>query len=571
MSSPKPLHRLLTALFLVALIGGCRPAETKQTKRETGQAETGQAETPSDDGPVAKLIDQLNSEDDAEQAAAAGALARMGDDAAPAVEALAKQLEDDDSRVRAHSARALGKIGDPAKPAAKALAKLVADEDETVRRAAVHALIRIKPGDEMVVPLMKEALGNADPHVVAFATHSLAEVGPDIVPPMIKAMEDERTIYWAILVLAELGPDAKDGVPALAKALVHEDEEVRHEAAQALRAIGPGAQDAIPQLIKALDDEFAQMPAALALGSIGPPAKTALERLRKVSSEADDVMEICAVWALASIEDDDEKLKNDTAPTLVQFMVSDDQEVRRAAALALLQLEPGPEIMAPLIAKVFENASDEARADMIDAVSTLGAAAVPRMIKALEYPAIRQQAVEILGRLGPDAAEAVPALLEHIEDEDAELRADILTSLGHIGPGAKAAVEAVMKAMEDEEEEVVVSAIFALGKIGPDAVDCAAGIKGLLEGENPRFHTVCAWALVKIVPGNEDYQKVAIPLLITALGHDEDSIRSEAAATLVSIGPAAEAAVVKLKELAADDPNPDVREVAAEALKAIGQ
>ena len=81
---------------------------------------------------------------------------------------------------------------------------------------------------------MIKALGNADPQVVALATHNLAEVGPDIVPAMITAMDDERTVYWAILVLEELGPDAKDAVPSLAKALVHEDEEVRHEAAQAL-------------------------------------------------------------------------------------------------------------------------------------------------------------------------------------------------------------------------------------------------------------------------------------------------------------------------------------------------
>ncbi|HUS40739.1 MAG: HEAT repeat domain-containing protein [Pirellulales bacterium] len=571
MSSTTSLHRLFTPFLLIVLIGSCQTAETEQTTGDRKQSDTQQVDKPAVDVQLAKLVDQLNSEDNAVQAAAAATLARMGDAAAPAVDALVEQLKDDDPHVRAHAARALGSIGDPAKGSAEALAVLIADKDETVRRATIHALRRIKPGKDLIAPLMIKALGNADPQVVALATHNLAEVGPDIVPAMITAMDDERTVYWAILVLEELGPDAKDAVPSLAKALVHEDEEVRHEAAQALRAIGPGAQDAIPQLIAALDDQFVQMPAALALGSIGPPAKDALEKLRDVTKEDDDVMEVCAIWAIASIEDDDAKLKSETAPALVEFLVNDDQAVRRSAALALLQLEPGPEVMAPLISKVFETASDEARSDMIEAVATLGAAGVPRLIQALKFPAIRSQVVQVLGKIGPAATDAVPALLEHLDDEDAGLRADILVALGHIGPGAKQATEAALAALEDEDEEVVVSAIYALGKIGPDAVDCAGGIKGLLDGGNPRYATVCAWALVKVVPDNEEYQKVAIPLLIKALEHDEDSVRSEAASTLGSIGPAAKNAREKLQELAADDPNPDVRELAAEALKALGQ
>ena len=74
---------------------------------------------------------------------------------------------------------------------------------------------------------------------------------------------------------------------------------------------------------------------------------------------------------------------------------------------------------------------------------------------------------------------------------------------------------------------------------------------------------------MKIVPDNEDYQRVAIPLLVKALEEDEDFVRSEAAATLGSIGLAAQDARQKLEQLAAEDPSPNVREVAEQALQAI--
>ncbi len=350
----------------------------------------------------------------------------------------------------AQSARALGLIGQPALAAAQPLAQLVTDQDATVRRVAVDALGQIKPGDESVVSLMIKMLGDADPDVVALATHSLAEAGPKIVPAMIKAMDDERTVYSAILVLTELGPDGKQAVPALAKALSHEDPEVRHEAAQALRAMGPAAVAAVPDLIKALDDEqvVVRLPVVLALGSIGPGASEAAEKIRSFSAGDDDLLKVCALWAIEKIEPNDQRLKTETTPALINLMLNQDPSVRDAAALAVLQLEPGPDVVAPLFAEAFGKASDEARADMIDAAASLGGEAVPRLVRGLDYPEMRRQVIEILGKMGPEAAEAVPELLKYAGDKDPEVRADVFIALGNIGPAAKAATEAAAKALQ---------------------------------------------------------------------------------------------------------------------------
>ncbi len=481
---------------------------------------------------------------------------------------LIEQLADDDPQTRAMAARALGQSGD--KAVAESLAKLVGDEDASVRRAAIGALQQLSPGDEMVVPLMVKMLGDADPDVVAMATHSLAEAGPDIVPAMIKAMDDERTVYWAILVLSELGPDAEPAVPVLAEALGHQDAEVRHEAAQALRAIGAKAAPAVPELITALDDEQVgvQLPSVLALGSIGPAAKDALEKISSLKESDDQLLQVCALWAIEKIDPNEERLKTETAPVLVNLLLNENQAVRNAAALAVLQLEPGADVVGPLFTEAYGKASEGAQADMIDAAASLGGEVVPRLVVGLGNPNGRQQAIQILGRIGPDAAEAVPELLKHVDDPNPAIRADLFITPGHIRPAANAATEAATNALQDSEEEVQSSAVYALGRIQPDDAACVDAITKLMESDNPRLTTVCAWALVRIDPENGDNYRRAIPLLVQATNHEQAFVRAEAVTTLGMIGPAAKEAIPALEKLA-DDPDPEVREAAAEAIKMI--
>jgi HEAT repeat protein len=522
----------LSVAFVMAIAGGCQRADQEVADDET-------------------VTEQVQSDGYA--------------DASELIE----QLTDEDPQRRAMAARALGQSGD--KAVAESLAKLVGDEDASVRRAAIRALQQLEPGDEMVVPLMIKMLGDADPHVVALATHSLAESGPDIVPAMIKAMDDERTVYWAILVLSELGPAAEQAVPVLAEALSHEDPEVRHEAAQALRAIGPKAAPAVSELIKSLDDEqiAVQLPCVLALGSIGTAATDALEKISSLKESDNQLLQVCALWAIEKIDPNEERLKTETAPALVNLFLSENQAVREAAALAVLQLEPGADVVGPLFTEAYGKASEAARADMIDAAASLGGPVVSRLVIGLDNPDGRQQAIQILGKIGPDAAEAVPGLLKHVDDPNPAIRADIFITLGHIGPAAKAATEAATKALQDSEEVVQSSAVYALGSIEPDGAACVDQITKLMESGNPRFATVCAWALVRIDPENSGNIQRAIPLLIDATNHEQAFVRVEAATTLGMIGPAAKEAIEPLEKLA-DDPDPDVREAAAEAIKMIG-
>ncbi len=76
---------------------------------------------------------------------------------------------------------------------------------------------------------------------------------------------------------------------------------------------------------------------------------------------------------------------------------------------------------------------------------------------------VRFNAAYAVGKIGPAAKEAVPALIAALKDEYRWVAA---SALGKIGP---AAVPALIAALKDEDGSVRVSAAFALGWIGPAA------------------------------------------------------------------------------------------------------
>jgi len=70
-------------------------------------------------------------------------------------------------------------------------------------------------------------------------------------------------------------------------------------------------------------------------------------------------------------------------------------------------------------------------------------AEVQRHIEALKSPElnVRREAARALGEIGPGAVDAVPELIEALDDEDMDLIA--LSALKQIGPAARAAAPAI--------------------------------------------------------------------------------------------------------------------------------
>jgi len=329
----------------------------------------------------------------------------------------------------------------------------------------------------------------------------------------------------------------------------------------------------VPALIVGIDSEegINTGAAVYALGSIGPEAKPAEAKIKELADQEDAPLfrKTVCLWALARINPDDKELVNAAVPQLIAALKAPKREIREAAARALIDLDPDPEITRPLMQEAMRDASPEVLNEVLDALASLGEKAVPRLTEALKHEAVRAKAAAIIARIDPPAKAAVPALIEALGDESPDTRSELLFALAAIGPAAEEAVPAITKALGDSEEDVRYAACFALGKIGPAAMPAKAELQAKLAGDDRFLCMASAWALARIHPECSDTAPKSVPVLIEALGEPDAMTRLHAAESLRCLGPLAKDAGAALKKALEDD-NAVVRETAAEALKAIG-
>lgn len=521
---------------------------------------------------MADLLQTLKSNDPEKIELAIEKIAHQGPDATQAVPALTTLLSSKYAKIRAHAAHCLGQIGKPAMPAASALAKLITDDDPSVRHAALEALAEIEPGRELVVPLLCTALCDQDPRVIRRALHALADRGAPIVPAMIEALKNDQTEYWGLLVLQEIGPEAKDAVPEIMTVLREPEEPwQRMEACITLGKIGPASAPAVPQLIELLDDpeKGVQHAAVFALAKIGPAAELAAEKIRGHLDTADPFDWVAGSWALANIYPDNETVQKTTARFLAAMLTDSDQQVRRAAAQALLDLKPGPDIMFPALGKGLQHENPQVVEDTVTAISGLGEEAVPGLIQALEYEQMRGRAAYLLQQLGPAAAPAVAALMKaYQEEQQVEVRRELLFALGNIGPAAKDAVDLAIEGCSNDNQGVRYAAFFTLGKIGPDAMRAKDTLKPHMDDKDSYYAATAAWALARIDEDDPDVVNKGVPLFVQSLDSKQSFVRHEAADSLGELGPLAKSALPAL-EKTAQDKDPEVAEAAKAAIKKI--
>ena len=216
-------------------------------------------------------------------------------------------------------------------------------------------------------------------------------------------------------------------------------------------------------------------------------------------------------------------------------------------------------------------------------------------------PDVRMKAANALGFMQEGAAEAVPALMDALEDDYEPVRRNAIYALGAIGGPAieplinaldsekeafemepilhicdaahglatirtSEAVSALIIALEDERENVRASAAYALGEIGPAAAEAVDGLVELLtdESEDVRRHATSALGMIKVPVST------TVPALAQVLADREDTdLAFFAAQALTRIGRDATEAVPALREALMSE-SAYVRGFSSEALSRIG-
>jgi len=250
-----------------------------------------------------------------------------------------------------------------------------------------------------------------------------------------------------------------------------------------LQEIGPDAVDAVPEIIQAMHDEDS-----------------------RVRGDSISTLASIGPGAVAAV------------PDLIQFFQNKDEWFRCDAAYALSNIGEGAQESIPvLIAEIESNGKClRTTAEALERFGKMAASAVPALINLLnnQNAEIREQAVKSLGSIGEPAIDAVPALINALNDENDDIKCRAAETLGKIGPSSSEAVTALSNALDEGKLECEFVLIMALENMGPAAVQAVPALVKALNGKN---RILAAEALGHIGPAAIE----SVPALIQMLEKDE--------------------------------------------------
>lgn len=174
----------------------------------------------------------------------------------------------------------------------------------------------------------------------------------------------------------------------------------------------------------------------------------------------------------------------------------------------------------------------EVRLEAIEALGELAqqghaAKALPTIVEALRdrQAGIVRQASRVLEALGSGA---VTSLAEALKHDDAELRAQAAVTLEGIGPEAASAVPALIDALADKDVNVRSNASNALVQVGGEALP---GLIAALKSEQRDVREQAARTLRKMGPTAQS----AVPALVEALQDDDVDVHTAVSSALFAI------------------------------------
>jgi HEAT repeat protein len=176
----------------------------------------------------------------------------------------------------------------------------------------------------------------------------------------------------------------------------------------------------------------------------------------------------------------------------------------------------------------------------------------------------RINAASTLGMyFGPDAA---PEILELLAESQAGTRSAAAFALGMCGNSSANVIGGLEALLKDDDEIVRIDAALAISRLECPKGCAARMLPELITGlANPSRTTIIAMWLQKVGPNASP----AVPALVQALSSPDSDTRLNVPMALACVGDAARAALPRLRELQATDPEPAVRENVGKAIEAI--
>ncbi len=378
-------------------------------------------------------------------------------------------------------------LGFPPHKTLKELTSELSDEDPAIKRDAIIGIGGMGVEGIGALEMLIDALGNDDPPVKASAASVISMWGdePEVVERLTEALESGNTA-------------------------------VRIGAITALRNIGtkPGVVDAITRALGD-PDETVRARAASTLGSFGSEASGAVPALLNIFGESNTELKGVILRALGQIGPEP-----GVVDMLLASLDSIDNPVFTSACYGLGEIGAEDGVVDALTAK----ASDDA----------------------LQW---REDAIEALGAIGPDASSATGVILEALHSPVQQVRLEAVRALPKVKP-SREIVPALIGELSDESGTVVSAAVKSLGLLGNEASEAVPSLRGLLEsGELIRISAARALYLIDAREVDE-----SVDVLLKIIRGGKSKYQAMAAYELGSIGPGAARALPELKEIIANAP-----------------
>jgi HEAT repeat protein len=589
-----------------------------------------------------------------------GDLERMSLHNEAARKLLFRMLEDNDAKTPQEAHRILAGLELPADQVLGAWTKALSHADAEVRMQAIVALTKLGPRAKSAKSTLHERFPKERDHDckanILHALTAIDPVDPALISVFTRAMEDRES--WvritALHCLQELGPRAKDAVPRLEARLLKPEEKGKENSlddiemrnlVDAIVRIAPGSARTAATLRKALRREVIRavhcpkntwyMRDRLedALQANLPAAAPLLRKALK-----DEEVEVRQSVALVLVRAGREV---DTAlPVLMEKLWSGKDTFeeqsrfqRRVVELLSRRRSPAMPAVAAAWCKAWQTARPEVRQVLEPGLLVLQREALPHLHGQLReakdaptrrelahllasfegqskpiVPILREElrdpqpvsqyaAAKALIKIGPDAADVVPELLQLLNHKHAGMRAVAAQVLGSIGRAARPAVPALKTMLKEAKPEMRIVAANALSQIAPDVSEALVLLRDALVSETNQEPIRIRTDRIELPAGLKDqaiypdsieesiarFGERAVSVLAELLDNvdlDEwsaDNVSSQcganariqAARLLAKLGPDARKAVPALMR-ALKDKDPFLRDAAASALGRIG-
>lgn len=547
------------------------------------------------------LIDAVDDVDDQVAADAITAVGNFGEAGAPAVDALIAVLTSDKLRERHRTAaETLGKIGEAATPAIPHLQEWIG---EFIPEEVTIALGRL--GD--VESLMKLTESNVDNDRSAGAS-GLGAVFPttDIIVARLASLLDDDDLYVrasAARALCHAHPTSDATLAALKKALQDARAEVRERAALGLSHLDPKTDAATQLVLEAVehDDDSVRRYAASALSEFQGNAKQRLLALLTAAADDDPVLNSNAEFSITQSTDEffpvlfdvladreaDERIRA-TATKLLGWMSNEDEERVQQVLTARLNDRTETVSVRATAAAIFNTLEIEhvdkfpALLEGLRSGSTikvrelcaihLGELRDPRGIDLLieslasQDGDVAMHATTAVGRIGPPAAAAVPALCRFVEDEECMFRGQAAESLGVIGLRGELSVPLLLKVLDDESYHLREKAAGSLGSIVRESkIEATEVVTGLIRVLESDDEDPIRRAAIDSLAAIGEPAAPAVSHLTKAIADEDWQLRSKAILALAKIGEASRSAIPSIIKAVSDE-EPAVRSDAVGAL-----